>query len=569
MTLGRRSDEVAAGGTAKMLKLALPLLALAAFLWILHIFLFAWKRPLSFDDSYMFYRYALHLREGMGLSWNGDGVHTAGMTSIGWFAVVFLTSLLPLGAGKALLLASFATGLLGIVLCCLGIAKLSRNVYLKQFLLVCPLLAIFLVSRTTFRANLVTGMDTMLSFASDAVLACAIWSWCEDRSRTWTRSVLVGLLGALSVIVRPENGLFAVLCPALAAFLLLDASRRRELVSVLVTFSGAVVLYAVAYRGYFHVWMPLSFYMKSGHAYQGYIGGWQWDPRGFVGRFLQIADMLLAVPLLFTTRRSRRIAACYLIPVVATMLYLQTVMQIMGAAARYYVPFLAPVTVAAAWMADTSWREGAFSGIKLRPALVAGLLAVLGLRGLAEYLNHSAKVHPRAISTAYAQPVLVTAAAAPLPEKSWWRVITLIGTGLVRPLPAGSTIAASEVGYIGAVAPRVNVIDLAGLNDSEIALHGFDMDRFLDRKPALIWFPHSDYTGQRYAMLCSPRLLREYVLIGGGAFDYSLAIRRGTPETADILAHANETFQQLYPGVDMQTYVVSSIGCLAPTAAVL
>ncbi len=36
------------------------------------------------DDSYMFYRYAQHLRQGLGFSWNMDGIHTYGMTTLLW-----------------------------------------------------------------------------------------------------------------------------------------------------------------------------------------------------------------------------------------------------------------------------------------------------------------------------------------------------------------------------------------------------------------------------------------------------------------------------------------------------
>ena len=49
---------------------------------------------------------------------------------------------------------------------------------------------------------------------------------------------------------------------------------------------------------------------------------------------------------------------------------------------------------------------------------------------------------------------------------------------LIAPLPPGTTVAATEVGYLGDHASQINVIDLAGLNDTDIALHGFDTSRF-------------------------------------------------------------------------------------------
>ena len=137
----------------------------------------------------------------------------------------------------------------------------------------------------------------------------------------------------------------------------------------------------------------------------------------------------------------------------------------------------------------------------------------------------------------------------------------LMGTEVIQPMGSGSVVAASEVGLVGALAPQVAVIDLAGLNDNEIAWHGFSMDRLLDRKPALIWFAHSDYTWQRREMFCSPRLLQSYTVIGGDAFDYGLAVRRDLPESPQLMQRVGMAFQQVYPGVSMHDYLVSSIDC--------
>jgi hypothetical protein len=151
--------------------------------------------------------------------------------------------------------------------------------------------------------------------------------------------------------------------------------------------------------------------------------------------------------------------------------------------------------------------------------------------------------------------------ASPLPERPWFQVISVLANQVIKPLPNGAVVAASEVGLIGAAAPQVNVIDLAGLNDNDIALNGFDMDRLLDRKPSLIWFPHSDYTWQRHAMLCSSRLLKTYIVLGGNAFNYSIAIRRDTPETDQIVQSVAKGFSDAYPGTKMKDYIVSNIRC--------
>jgi hypothetical protein len=542
----------------------LILVNLAALSLVCFIAIQTMRRPLEFDDAFMFHRYAVHLREGMGISWNPDRIHTGGMTSMGWFLVVLPLSFLPLGQGQSLAMGSFAVGIAGIVILALHIARLSSSSLLKRFWLVFPSLLLLLLGVSLFRRNMLTGMDTMLSFALDAALSCSIWAWCNATGNSSRNAVLVGLLGAAAVIARPENGLFAVIAPLLAACFLLDNRRRKQVLWSALTFGAIMAIYLVFYRAYFHAWLPLSFYMKSQHPYRGYIGATRWLPEFYLGNFLLLALPILAFPLMCLNRRSLRIAVTYLVPLALTFAYLETVTQIMGTDARYYVPFIAPVLVAAFWMADVS-----FPGVSkdwrhlLRPRLLkiacSGLLLLfVGMviwPRVEDWSRHRLFVAP------YARPALLMAARSPLPERPWFTNISLLANQVIKPLPAGSVVAASEVGLIGAAAPQVAVIDLAGLNDNDIALHGFSMDRLLARKPLLIWFPHSDYTWQRQAMFCSPGLLQQYTVLGGDAFNYSLAIRRDTPETPELMQRVARTFQQLYPGVAMKDYIVSSISC--------
>lgn len=58
--------------------------------------------PLIFDDAFMFYRYASHIREGMGIVWNAGGAPTYGITSHGWLFVVVLIAGLPVSPAAAL-----------------------------------------------------------------------------------------------------------------------------------------------------------------------------------------------------------------------------------------------------------------------------------------------------------------------------------------------------------------------------------------------------------------------------------------------------------------------------------
>lgn len=128
---------------------------------------------------------------------------------------------------------------------------------------------------------------------------------------------------------------------------------------------------------------------------------------------------------------------------------------------------------------------------------------------------------------------------------------------LIAPLPPGTTVAASEVGYLGDHASRVNVIDLAGLNDTDIALHGFNISTFLARKPDLIWMPNDAYTYQRGVIFSDPAFLAQYDLYAG-AGNYGIAIRKDSPARPQIEQRFNVFWSQVYPGTDPANYLVHS-----------
>jgi hypothetical protein len=539
----------------------LAILNLAAFCLISYIAVRALREPLHFDDAFMFQHYAIHLREGMGVSWNPDGIHTGGMTSLGWFLVVLPLSLLPPAQGQPLAMGSFAMGVAGIALLALQVSKLSYSSFLKRFWLLFPSLILLLTGTHFFRSNMVTGMDTMLSFTLDVALSCSIWAWCRSSDDSYRRSAVVGLLGACAVIVRPENGILAVVAPLLAALLLLDHRRKSEAVSTALAFAAVLAVYLICYRSYFHAWLPLGFHMKSQHAYRGYVGAIHWVPERYLGKFLLLAIPILALPLMCADRRTIRIAVTYITPVALTFVYLEGVTQIMGYDARYYLPFLAPLLVAAFWMADVAFQNNLWHSLRSSLPGIVALSMLLILAGIVSWRPLNNWSQQRLAVAPYPAPALVAPVISPLPPRAGFVLNSLLASHVIKPLPFGSVVAASEVGLIGAAAPQVAIIDLTGLNDNEIAWHGFNVNRLLDRKPLLIWFPHSDYTWQRQAMFCSPGLLEAYTVIGGNAFDYSLAIRRDTPETTKLMQSVGQAFQQIYPGVAMQDYIVSSIDC--------
>ena len=120
-----------------------------------------------------------------------------------------------------------------------------------------------------------------------------------------------------------------------------------------------------------------------------------------------------------------------------------------------------------------------------------------------------------------------------------------------------STVAATEVGYLGIRATHINVIDLAGLNDTDIALHGFDLPRFLARKPDLIWMPNTAYTYQRGLMFYDPAFLTQYDVYAG-AGNYGIALRKDSPVRSQIDRQLATFWTTVYPGTNPSAYLVHS-----------
>jgi hypothetical protein len=139
-----------------------------------------------------------------------------------------------------------------------------------------------------------------------------------------------------------------------------------------------------------------------------------------------------------------------------------------------------------------------------------------------------------------------TPAATQLPQLDYDSTLHDFADDLVSALPGGATIAATEVGYLGARFPRINVIDLAGLNDTAIALHGFNPDAVLSRAPDLIWLPHDDYTWQRGLLLTDPRFLQRYEVYPG-AMNYGVAILKSSPYRTALDQRLAAAWPKLYP----------------------
>lgn len=497
---------------------------------------------LRFDDAFMFWRYALNLREGFGMAWNPGGPATYGLTSQLWVYFVLPFTYTSLAPAKALQIAPLLVGLAGFALGGMTVARRGLRLPIYIGLLILLLLV------GPFAFHMTTGMDTMLSFTTNIALLAAVERWRKDGANG---AVLVGLAAFVAVLARPENLFVAFGVPGLVWLLLRPNPKFRD--ALLPIGLPAVLLAAnllVCYWVY-GTSLPLSFYAKSGAAYEGFLN--RENPIRYMANGIPAALPSLALWLAFG-RGHWRYLAVTAIPVAITFLYLATVHQVMGFQGRYYIPFLPfvllPAAVVTADALERSQRIG-ISRLWLLGALpVAALVLLTGKQALS---GVEAAWHARTLPAPVPQsaPIIAAKAALPkLPPTQAWST----AAGIARRLPPGTVLAASEVGSIGGYAPHVFIIDMAGLNDREIGLNGFSADRLIARAPDLIWLPHEDYTGARAALLTSDAFRRHYRLLVG-AFDYGLAIRTDGPRTAVVERVVADAWRATYPGLNESDYV--------------
>jgi hypothetical protein len=541
-------------GQARSMVVA-ALLSIAGLLLFLQL-RFALARPLLFDDAYMFYRYALEIRHGFGLSWNPGGGPVYGPTSLLWTACVWLLSFLPASPGKALVLGSWCCGAGAMVAMAWAASVEARSSWFTKVWSGLALIATPLLLCDCFRNNSLNGMDTALSTLLNAGCIGAVLFWARHPSPR-TASV-AGVWGLTAFLARPDSGLAFVLMTGLAAALLVPRGQSRKTAAlVFAVLAGGVLVDLGVCQLIFHTALPLSFYLKSRNAYDGYAENW--TPVLSAIAFLRDCSWF-TFPLLVlaATRRQLRVAAVLLIPALVSALYYTfLVTQIVGRPSRYYVPLLPFVVVSAVLAVDGRIAAGSLfsrSHLVLRVVCLAALLLVLQSGGWLERLDE-AMAAPLYV---YDLPVPAIASPHHLPYSPWFDTQVLLTQTVLEKLPAGATVAASEVGYLGAMRPDLRVIDLSGLNNTGMALHGFNPRSILAEKPDLIWMPVLLYTANYGRLYSEPGLLDEYT-VWDGMFNYGIAVRKQSPYRASIESNLRGAWARAYPGYRMDDYQVRSV----------
>jgi hypothetical protein len=545
-------------GKHRLVNSAAALLLAEAAATSIQKFMVVRREPLAFDDAYMFLRYAHNIRHGFGFSWNLDSLHTYGPTSLLWSFCAVILSYLPTDPWTQLLLGSWFFSITAVLAMAWAVTANAQSDWLRSPLRVLALIAVPLFASTLFQGNQFNGMETMLATTLCGLFVGLALLWRADR----VPPIVPGAIGLLLFLARPESALITVLFPLLL-WLLLERPRPalKSLLTLYTVFFAGVLVELIACQLYFGTPVPLSVYMKGGHAYLGYTSIWY--PSLLLIAFLTTLQLFLAALILLTRRRDVRLILACTLPAILFFAYLGTVTQIMGFDSRYYVPYSPLIIVPAllildrwlalptadsiAWPRHTLRNRGALTAAMVLFFFAFSSQAVQGKFRRLEHGHHFE----------YDPAQLNITATTPLPGVDWQPIMQDITDDLIAPLPPGTTVASTEVGYLGERASQINVIDLAGLNDTDIALHGFNTTRFLARRPDLIWMPNTAYTYQRGVMFSDPTFLAQYDIYAGAA-DYGIAIRKDSPVRSQIEHQLSIFWSQVYPGTSPSDYFVHS-----------
>jgi hypothetical protein len=503
----------------------------------------------TFDDAYMYSRYANNYSAGYGISWNRDGIQTYGTTSILYLMIiVFLQRVVvsSIDGSTILTVTSASLAIFAIAVLAITCAKHATTKKLKNhFLPIAVILsALFLLSQT-FLFHAISGTDTTLSFLCNSILILATLQWVY-REKKYT-FLFVIIASYFSYLARPDNLIYAIVFPISCCILLASANQKRKMVIFLFGICICLAFDTIVKYIIFGDPIPLPFYAKLNGYYDGYLAASSWNPIYSLFEFgMVILPFLMVSIALFITKDSLKLLLAFLIPVTITFTYYFSVLQIMGLHARYYFPAAPYFVVTSFLILDRFLQREKSNTVKVGRLVVEVFVAIVFLIPFfRSYLGNLYEDYFIPVPHIYSSSVkYITSSRQPLPQLGWWESIQAVSEIAIK-LPNGTKFSLSEYGYIGAKAPNIIIVDPLGLNDPFFAHNGFSVDEFFKRKPDIIWLPHPDYTKIVSSILDSSEFWEEYDYYPG-AFDYGLAIRKDSSNFQEIYKDVSESWQNAY-----------------------
>lgn len=418
----------------------------------------AWLAVYQVDDAFIVYRYARSLGRGDGFVFN-PGERVEGVTCFLW-----AVALAPLSAAGLPLprVARALTAIAGLG-CLVLVARRHAESEGRHRLALRDLLAPLLLASSPAFAYWSVGALETVPYALLLTLAARRHASEERSGGGWVSAAWLGVAG----LVRPET-------PLIVAALALDRARALGAVAAarwVGVFVAVVGPFLVFRRLYFGVWLPNTYYAKTGAPFSAlvargssYLGACLASTVpsfGASGVAVVVSGALVLVALVLFAWRSPalRTEALVVIAVAAAVVVEGGDWMVLD---RFWVPALPCLAViaGAALFHLSSWhRAGAVAATLLAVAIVASGTS----RGIRER-DGGQGLRVNALGYRHAHREI----ARVLNERA----------------AAGDAVALMDVGMIGWYADRLRVFDITGLTDRDIAHAPGD---FLDKR-----FPVSD-----------------------------------------------------------------------------
>jgi len=508
----------------------------------------------EFDDAYMYSRYSSNYLAGNGFSWNVSDGPAYGATSPMYLFIITLVKGVFPGVTNSFLLSlvSLCMGILGLIVLISSGFKEGKN--LTKFRL--PLLVIpICILSASFRYHLFTGMETTLSFFSNSLLVLSLVGYGKRQSNLSLAFILFASI--FTILVRPDNGIYALSLPVIY-LLSISKTSTKKVVIYCSSFLCLIASLLFIYKLLFGSALPIPFYAKSGDFFIGYAGRGTWNSIAFLFRFLRDVFPFIVVLVLLTRKSKLRVVFSILTPVVITFIYFSTALQIMGWFARYYFPSI-PFFILASYIVTEDQLISDYKFLKKYLMQRGFILLLISLPLYLTPLRYE-------IENSWSKYVSETQLYSPevscdspnhfiLETIPWWDSIQCIST-IVGSFPPGAKIAATEYGYIASENLHIDVVDMAGLHNSELVLSGFSSEHILSQHPDFIWMPHTDYTYFRKCILDNSDFQALYHFYPE-VFNYGIALRLSSSFYQDMLLVTDSVFCSTYSDMELSDFLAS------------
>lgn len=497
-------------------------------------------RGVWFDDAYMYIRYAQNIVDGYGYCWNNNTLPVYGCTDIPYTYLLSLGNrITSLSFEKiAVWLPVINMGLLLLVLP-YTLIRASQPTSTSFKIFVFALCMSTLMFQPNILYHLFTGMDTVLALTANVFLIYSLF--VLEKKKGLVSAIAAAFAVYFSYLIRPDNFFYVTVFPFL--FFVFKLWNERKLIF---TFTCCyILLFAIDMilkYYFFHDFLPLPFYIKSNGYFQGYMGEADWNPVEYVFVFLQYSFIWLLLAVVCFSKKQRHTIFVFFPPILLTFVYFFDNVQIMGTAARYYLPSLPFVVFPAVVMLSDKWKTGTvasslFNKSSLyRSAVMFFLLAIM--------LQFSAQA-----SLWYAEKFLQNRTAFEFDSKLYYeKVFPVYLTeypnffDFVKKLPTNTVIAAGENGKLAALNPHVRIIDLNGLHEPHFAYNGFSADWLLKKPPAIIQLTHYNITKINYDIITNSEFRKLYDFYPN-LFGFGIGVLKSNHEVSGMF---NQEVRTLY-----------------------